>query len=46
MSNVAIVGGGVSGLVAAFELKRRGVPFTLFEASDRVGGVIQTHRER
>lgn len=46
MSNVAIVGGGVTGLVAAFELKRRGVPFTLFEASDRVGGVIQTHRER
>jgi len=46
MSNVAIVGGGVTGLVAASELKRRGVPFTLFEASDRVGGVIQTHRER
>ncbi len=46
MSNVAIVGGGVTGLVAAFELKRRGVPFTLFEASERVGGVIQTHRER
>jgi oxygen-dependent protoporphyrinogen oxidase len=46
MSNVAIVGGGITGLVAAFELKRRGVPFRLFEASDRVGGVIQTHRER
>lgn len=46
MSNVAIVGGGITGLVAAFELQRRGVPFTLFEASDRVGGVIQTHRER
>jgi protoporphyrinogen/coproporphyrinogen III oxidase len=46
MSNVAIVGGGVTGLVAAFELQRRGVPFTLFEATDRVGGVIQTHRER
>jgi oxygen-dependent protoporphyrinogen oxidase len=46
MSNVAIVGGGITGLVAAYELKRRGVPVTLFEASDRVGGVIQTHRER
>ncbi len=46
MSNVAIIGGGITGLVAAFELKQRGVPFTLFEASGRVGGVIQTHRER
>ncbi|MBI1177596.1 protoporphyrinogen oxidase [bacterium] len=46
MSNVAIVGGGITGLVAAFELKRRGVPFTLFEASDRVGGVIQTVRDQ
>jgi oxygen-dependent protoporphyrinogen oxidase len=46
MSSVAIVGGGITGLVAAYELQRRGVPFTLFEASDRVGGVIQTHRER
>lgn len=45
MSNVAIVGGGITGLVAAYELKRRGVPFTLFEASDRVGGVIQTIRD-
>lgn len=45
MTKVAIIGGGITGLVAAFELKRRGVPFTLFEASGRVGGVIQTHRE-
>lgn len=46
MSNVAIVGGGITGLVTAFELKRRGVPFTLFEAADRVGGVIQTVRDQ
>jgi protoporphyrinogen oxidase len=26
MSNVAIVGGGITGLVAAFELKGRGTP--------------------
>jgi oxygen-dependent protoporphyrinogen oxidase len=44
MSNVAIVGGGITGLVAAHELQRRGVSFTLFEASGRVGGVIQTVR--
>lgn len=46
MSNVAIVGGGITGLVAAFELQRRGVQFALFEASDRVGGVIQTVRDQ
>jgi oxygen-dependent protoporphyrinogen oxidase len=43
--NVAIIGGGITGLVAAFELKQRGIPFTLFEAGDRVGGVIQTIRD-
>ncbi len=43
--NVAIIGGGITGLVAAFELKQRGVPFTVFEAGGRVGGVIQTIRE-
>lgn len=46
MKNIAIIGGGITGLVAAFELKQRGIPFTLFEASDRVGGVIQTIREK
>ena len=45
MTRVAIIGGGITGLVAAFELKRHGVPFVLFEASDRVGGVIRTVRE-
>lgn len=45
MTNVAIIGGGITGLVAGFALKRRGIDFNLFEASDRVGGVIQTIRE-
>ncbi len=45
MTNVAIIGGGVTGLVAAYSLRQRGVPFRLFESSNRVGGVIQTIRE-
>jgi len=42
---VAIIGAGITGLTAGFELKQRGVDCTVFEASDRVGGVIQTVRE-
>jgi len=42
--DVAIVGGGISGLAAAYELQRRGVSVRLFEASDRLGGVIRTDR--
>ena len=39
---VAIIGGGISGLSAAYELNARGVPFALFEASDRLGGLVRT----
>lgn len=39
---IAIVGGGMAGLAAAYELTIRGVPFTLFEASDRLGGLVRT----
>ena len=45
MKSVAIIGGGITGLTAAFYLQRRGVPVTLFEAGARVGGVIRSHRE-
>lgn len=44
VSEVAIVGGGISGLSAAYELARRGVPFHLFESSSRMGGVIETRK--
>ena len=44
MKPVAIIGGGITGLTAAFHLKQRGVPVLLLEASDRVGGVIQSVR--
>ena len=39
---MAVIGAGISGLTAAFYLKRAGVPVTLYEASGRVGGVIGT----
>ena len=40
--SVAIIGGGISGLSTAFWLDKLGVSVCLFEASDRVGGVINT----
>jgi protoporphyrinogen/coproporphyrinogen III oxidase len=39
---IAIVGGGISGLATAYELAREGVPFVLFEASARLGGIVET----
>jgi oxygen-dependent protoporphyrinogen oxidase len=43
-TDVAIVGGGISGLAAALGLARAGVPFTLLEASPRWGGRILSER--
>jgi phytoene dehydrogenase-like protein len=40
--DVLVVGAGVSGLVAALELKRRGFSVQALEASDNVGGRIRT----
>lgn len=44
MKPVAIIGGGITGLTAAFRLRQQNIPVTLYEASDRVGGVIQSVR--
>lgn len=39
---IVIVGGGITGLSAAYELARRHVEFVLIEASPRLGGLIRT----
>ena len=41
---VAIIGGGISGLSAAWALQQAGVDYTLLEASDRLGGKVLTER--
>lgn len=42
MKKIGIIGGGISGLAAAFLLKDKGFDVTLFEKSERVGGNIQS----
>ena len=42
--DVAVIGGGISGLAAAYELQRRGLRARVLEASSRPGGVIVTER--
>ncbi len=41
---VLVVGGGVTGLVAARALARQGVPVVLAEAGERLGGKVSTER--
>jgi len=41
-SSIAIVGGGITGLTAAWRLQTRGFRVTVFEQADRVGGAILT----
>ena len=41
---IAIIGGGISGLATAYQLACEGVDFTLFEASGRLGGIVETVR--
>lgn len=41
-NEVVILGGGAAGLAAAFALKKRKVPYRVFEASSRIGGRVQS----
>jgi oxygen-dependent protoporphyrinogen oxidase len=45
MTEVGIIGAGITGLTAGYALRKAGVSATLYEASHRVGGVIRSHRE-
>jgi oxygen-dependent protoporphyrinogen oxidase len=38
--HIIVIGGGITGLSAAWELQQRGIPYTLLEASHRWGGKV------
>jgi oxygen-dependent protoporphyrinogen oxidase len=40
-SHVAVLGGGIAGLTAAYRLRQQGCRVTLVEASDRLGGKLR-----
>src|SRR6478609_3490421 len=40
--SIAVVGAGISGLVLAYQLKKKGNHVTVFESSAKVGGKIKT----
>ena len=42
--DVLIIGAGIAGLAAAYELQRRGLTVRLLESAERAGGVITTER--
>jgi protoporphyrinogen oxidase len=43
ISPVAIVGGGLAGLVSARLLKLHNIPFVLFEGGNQIGGLARSH---
>src|SRR5215207_1614807 len=45
MRDIIIIGGGLTGLAAAWELEQIGVEYTLIELKRRLGGSIRTVRE-
>ena len=45
MRKVAVIGAGITGLSAAYELQKRRCTVRLFESSPRAGGVIRSERQ-
>jgi oxygen-dependent protoporphyrinogen oxidase len=45
MKKIAIIGGGITGLVTAYYLQKKGMDITLFEANDVPGGAIRSVRK-
>ncbi|MFH1499907.1 MAG: protoporphyrinogen oxidase [Verrucomicrobiota bacterium] len=45
IKSIAIIGGGITGLVAAHRLVREGHRVTVFESSECLGGCIRTERD-
>jgi|TARA_B100000686_G_scaffold339082_1_gene412575 oxygen-dependent protoporphyrinogen oxidase len=43
-TTVAVIGGGISGLAAAYQLHQQDTSFVLIEKSDRLGGLILTEK--
>src|SRR5262245_54610604 len=43
--NAGVIGGGLAGLVAAYDLVSAGTPVTLFNSTATLGGQIRTRRE-
>ena len=44
MSNIVIIGGGLTGLAAAYELEQQHISYTLIEVKGRLGGCIVSER--
>jgi protoporphyrinogen oxidase len=46
MSKIAIVGGGIGGMAAAYELAKRGQQITLFETDGQLGGMARGFKKK
>ena len=45
IENMAILGGGISGLALGWKLSQNGVPIDIFESHSSIGGLAGTYRE-
>lgn len=45
-TDVTVIGAGLTGLTAAYTLKMRGINVHIVETGDKIGGQIQTHKEK